>query len=98
MFCQHRRLEKRADRQKTYLLRMQPLFPLVREVMRILHDFHHEHLRVKHSVLFRDHSLCHGEYTCEYGDIKYDCPVWRDLKMEENVWIEDRSENKDRGE
>lgn len=66
--------------------------------MRILDNFHHEHLRVEHSVLFGNHSLCHGEYACEYGDIKYDCPVWRDLKMEENVWVEDRSEDKDRSE
>lgn len=76
-----------------YLLRMQLLLPLIWEIVGELHYFHHEHLRVEYSVILRNHSSCHGEYTTENADVEKDCSMRRNLEMEENVWIEDRSQD-----
>ena len=79
------------------LLRVQLALPLVRHVVRVLHDLSHEQLRVEHAVLFGNHASCDSEDRTEERDVEEHGAVGSDLKVHEQVRVDHRGQHEDGG-
>ena len=81
-----------------HLLRVQLALPLVRHVVRVLHDLAHEQLRVEHAVLLRDHAPRGGEDRTKDGDVEEHGAVRGDLEVHEQLRVDHGGEHEDSGE
>jgi hypothetical protein len=72
--------------------------PTLREIVRVIDDCPHEHLRVKDVVVVRGHPSRDGKNASEESDIEEDASVGRDLEVDNKVWVEDGGEKEDGSE
>ena len=73
---------------------MQLPFPRLWHVVCVMNDFHHQQLRVEDLVIFWDHASSDSEDGTKDCDIEEHCSVRRNLKVREDLWIENRGEQK----
>ena len=63
--------------------------------MRIIDNFRHEEFWVKHSIIFRNHPSGDSQNGTKDTEIEKHGSVWRNLKVEEEVGVQNRSQHED---
>lgn len=63
--------------------------------MGIVDDLRHEEFWVKHSIIFRNHPSGDSQNATEDTKIEKHCSVWGNFKVEEEVGVQNSSQDKD---
>lgn len=82
----------------TNLLGVQLVLPLIWHVMCVLYHFRHEQLWVEHPVFLWYHPSRDRKNRPEHSQVKQYRPVFRHLEVNDEIWINDRCQQQDRGE
>lgn len=75
---------------------MEAIPPIFRHVVRIPDDFLDQLFGVVYSVIIWNHPPGDGEDGAEQAEIEEDSTVWRDLKVEEQIRIDNGRQSKNR--